>query len=88
MAAAADVATETISNVERGVTLPTIDVLSKLTRVIRLDLMRLAQAEPREPEQVSKERQRREEMLQEIARAMPGEKLATLIKIARVLVRG
>lgn len=82
----AGISMETVSNIERGVTLPTVDVLFRIARVVPLDLESLASAEPTDW-QISPERLRLETTLIELARDMPEAKLKALVEIARVLVR-
>jgi transcriptional regulator with XRE-family HTH domain len=86
LAAKAKVSMETISNVERGATLPTIDVLFKIARVLPLDLAELAESLPTD-DSLSKDRVRLEGALAEIAQGLSDDKLKSLIEIARVLER-
>jgi transcriptional regulator with XRE-family HTH domain len=86
LAEMADVSMETISNVERGATLPTIDVLFKIARVLPLDLAALAKALPTD-QALSKERLRLETSLIEITHDLSDDKLKSLVDIARVLKR-
>ena len=87
LAEAAGVSTETISNVERGATLPTVDVLFKIARVLPLDLAALAKVEAGE-DAPSKDRVRLEGVMAEVAQRLPDDKLLSLIEIGRVLGRG
>jgi transcriptional regulator with XRE-family HTH domain len=87
LAGDAGVSMETISNVERGVTLPTLDVLFKIARVLPLDLAALSQNGWGENDRLSKERLRFEAALQEIVMDVPDDKFPTLIEIARVFAR-
>ena len=87
LAESAGVSMETISNVERGATLPTIDVLFKIARVLPLDLAALAKVEPGEGAP-STDRVRLEGLMAEEAQTLPDDKLRTLIEIGRVLERG
>lgn len=103
LAAAASVSMETISNVERGSTLPSVDVLFKIARALSLDLDELVkamrtesadapnadpnEAVPAEPAP-TKERLKLERSLADVAQRLPDGQLQTLIEIARVLSRG
>ena len=87
LAEQADVSMETISNVERAATLPTVDVLFKIARVVPVDLVALARVVPTEDE-TSKERMRLEVKMHEIVQALPDAKLAVLIEIGRAVARG
>ncbi len=87
LAEAAGVSTETISNIERGATLPTVDVLFKIARVLPLDLGALAKLEAGEGAP-SKNRVRLEGLMAEVAQMLPDDKLRSLIEIGRVLARG
>lgn len=87
LAEKAGVSMETISNVERGATLPTIDVLFKIARAIPLDLAAMAKTEPGE-DQRSGERIKLEGSMAEVTEKLSDDKLRTLIDIGRVLARG
>ena len=87
LAEQADVSMETISNVERAATLPTVDVLFKIARVVPLDLVALARVAPAENE-TSKERLRLEVKLLEVVQALPDAKLAMLVDIGHAVARG
>jgi transcriptional regulator with XRE-family HTH domain len=82
------VAMETVSNVERGATLPTVEVLFKLARVLSLDLAALADTVPAEGEPMTRDRLRLEAAMTEVAQALPDAKLKSLVEIGKVLARG
>ena len=86
LAEIAGISMETVSNVERGATLPTVDVLFKIARAIPLDLAAMAKVAPGEDGR-SAERIRLEGTMAEIAEKLPDDQLRTLIEIGRVLAR-
>jgi len=103
LAERAGVSMETISNVERGSTLPTVDVLFRIARALSLDLAEMVKAMPTEdaaganaepaeavPKEAAptKERLKLERSLSDVAQRLPDDKLRTLIEIAQVLSRG
>ena len=83
----ADVSMETISNVERAETLPTVDILFKIARVVPLDLPNLAQSVPNADGALSKGRMRLETAMLETVQKLSDDKLKTLVEIAQVLAR-
>jgi transcriptional regulator with XRE-family HTH domain len=86
LAAEADISMETVSNLERAATLPSVDVLFKLARVLPLDLAALASAVTNEAG-LSKERMRLESELAAITQALPDDQIAVLVDVATALAR-
>ncbi len=86
LAAEADISMETVSNIERAATLPSVDVLFKLARVLPLNLAVLAKAEASKPE-ISKERMRLESALGSIVLTLPDDEVEVLLDVATALAR-
>ena len=86
LAAEANISMETVSNLERAATLPTVDVLFKLARVLPLDLAVLATADGNEPG-MSKDRMRLESALSAIVQTLPDIQVEVLVDVATALAR-
>jgi transcriptional regulator with XRE-family HTH domain len=77
---------ESISNIERGQQLPTIETLADLGRVLSIPITEFLEGIADAPS-VSPERQRLEAQLREIARSLPDRDLAAAVGILEVLKR-
>jgi transcriptional regulator with XRE-family HTH domain len=78
---------ESISNIERGQQLPTIETLADLGRVLSVPITDFLDGIAA-PSSISPERQRLEAQLREIARSLADRDLAIALGILEVLKRG
>jgi transcriptional regulator with XRE-family HTH domain len=81
------VSVETISNFERGATIPSLRTLFELAEVLDIDLGEVFSSPGKVQPKVSPERARREAKLQRLLAALDGQQLQLVIELARAVTR-